>query len=163
MDKAGVDLGKSESTAGLMFVCLSRAKRVVDILIQPMPFERRFKLGDKPTFQLRLREEVRLRALAGETLTSAGCSVMSVHIYVSLVRRRVETSTPHYTNTCVKLTIVICLSFSERLAIANLSFTLINNFLHIKYVSVHGERVEIILPYYQPSDKVQIDDGEHKV
>ena len=46
---------------------------------------------------------------------------MSVYIYVSLVRRRVETPTPHYTITCVKLTIVTNLSFSERLAIANLS------------------------------------------
>ena len=48
---------------------------------------------------------------------------MSVHIYVSLEKRRVETPTPHYTNTCVKLTIVTHLSFSERIAmIANLSF-----------------------------------------
>ena len=32
------------------------------------------------------------------------------------------TPTTHYTNTCVKLTIVTDLSFSERIAIANLSF-----------------------------------------
>ena len=47
---------------------------------------------------------------------------MSVNIYVSLVRRRVETPTPHYTNTYDKLTIVVHISFSERIAIANLSF-----------------------------------------
>ena len=29
----------------------------------------------------------------------------------------------HYTNTRVKLTIVTCLSFSERIAIANLSYS----------------------------------------
>ena len=68
MDKAVVDLGKSESTAALTFVCLSRAKRLVDLLIEPMPLERLSKIGDAPTFQLQLREEVRLRALAGETL-----------------------------------------------------------------------------------------------
>ena len=50
MDKAVVDLGKSESTAGLAFVCLSRAKRLVDLLIEPMPFERLSKLGHKLTF-----------------------------------------------------------------------------------------------------------------
>ena len=72
MDKSAVDLGKSESTAGLAFVCLSRAERLVDLLIEPKPFERLSKLGDKPTFQLRLREEVRLRALAGETLHLCG-------------------------------------------------------------------------------------------
>ena len=68
MDEAVVDLGKSESTAGLTFVCLSRAKRLVDLLIEPMPLERLSKIGDTPAFQLRLREEVRLKALAGETL-----------------------------------------------------------------------------------------------
>ena len=67
-DKAIVDLGKSEFTAGLTFVCLSRAKRLVDLLIEPMPLERLSKIGETATFQLRLREEMRLRALAGETL-----------------------------------------------------------------------------------------------
>ena len=33
-----------------------------------------------------------------------------------------QTPTTHYTNTCVKLTIVTQLSFSERIAIANLSY-----------------------------------------
>ena len=41
MDKAVVDLEKSEFTAsGLTFVCLSRTKRLVDLLIEPMPLER---------------------------------------------------------------------------------------------------------------------------
>ena len=68
MDKVVVDLGKPKSTAGLTLVCLSRAKRLVDLLLEPMTFERVSRLGDKPIFQLRLREEVRLRALAGEIL-----------------------------------------------------------------------------------------------
>ena len=45
---------------------------------------------------------------------------MSVQIYVSLVRRRVEAPTPHYTNIYGKLTIVTHLSFSELMARANL-------------------------------------------
>ena len=72
MNKAVVDLGKSESTAGLTFACLSRAKRLVYFLIEPMPLERLSKIGDTPTFQLRLREEVRLNDLAGETLRLHG-------------------------------------------------------------------------------------------
>ena len=40
MDKVVVNLGKPESTAGLTFVCLSRAKRLVDLLIEPLPLER---------------------------------------------------------------------------------------------------------------------------
>ena len=35
-------------------------------------FEKLSKVGDKPTFDLRLREEVRLRDLAGETLRCNG-------------------------------------------------------------------------------------------
>ena len=72
MDKTVVDLGKSESTAGLTFVCLSRVRRLVDLLIEPMPLERLSKIGDTLTFQLPMREEVRLNALAGETLRQHG-------------------------------------------------------------------------------------------
>ena len=72
MDKAVVDLGKSKSTAGLTFVCLSRAKRLVDLLIEPMPLERLSKIGDTPTYHMRLREEVRLNNIAGETLRLHG-------------------------------------------------------------------------------------------
>ena len=72
MNKPVVDLGKPESTAGLTFVCLRHAKRRVDLLIEPMLLERLSKIGDTPTFQLRLREEVRLNALAGETLRLHG-------------------------------------------------------------------------------------------
>ena len=52
---------------------------------------------------------------------------MSVQIYVSFVRRRVEAPTTHYINTSVKLTIVTHLSFSERMAIATLSYSYISS------------------------------------
>ena len=39
-----------------------------------------------------------------------------------------QTPTTHYTSTCVKLTIVTHLSFSERIAIANLSFFIFSDF-----------------------------------
>ena len=44
-----------------------------------------------------------------------------------------QTPTTHYTNTCIKLTIVTHLSFSERIAIANLSLLII-----VYYNSVPG-------------------------
>ena len=40
IDNAVIDLEKSEATAGLIFVCLSRAKRPVGLLIESRPFER---------------------------------------------------------------------------------------------------------------------------
>ena len=52
--KAVIDLGKSDATARLVFRCLSRAKRLVDLLVEPMPFDRLPKLGDKPTRKIRL-------------------------------------------------------------------------------------------------------------
>ena len=64
--------GKVRVYSGMTFVCPSRAKRLVDLLIEPMPLERLSKVGDTPTFQLRLREEVRLDALVGETLKLHG-------------------------------------------------------------------------------------------
>ena len=58
--KAVIDLGKSEATTGLIFVCLSRAKRLVDLLVEPTSFDRLCKLGEKSTLKIRLEEEVRL-------------------------------------------------------------------------------------------------------
>ena len=52
--KAVIDLGKFEATARLAFGCLSRAKRLVDLLVEPMPFDRLSKLGDKPTLNIKL-------------------------------------------------------------------------------------------------------------
>ena len=46
-----------------------------------------------------------------------------------------QTPTTHYTNTCVKLTIVTYLSFSERIAIANLSLLPSN-------IQQHGSKEE---------------------
>ena len=47
MDKAVIDLGKSGSIAGLIF-----AEHLMDLLIEPMPFERlsTSKLGEKLPF-----------------------------------------------------------------------------------------------------------------
>ena len=52
--KAMVYLGKSEANARLAIGCLSRAKQLVDLLVEPMPFDRLSKLGDKPTQNVRL-------------------------------------------------------------------------------------------------------------
>ncbi|CAN0477798.1 unnamed protein product, partial [Ascophyllum nodosum] len=50
MDKAVIDLGKSEATAGITFVCFSRAKRLGDLLVESMPFERLLKLCENIRF-----------------------------------------------------------------------------------------------------------------
>lgn len=46
MKKAVMILGKSEATAGLTFMCFSRARCLVDLSVEPMPFDGRlFQLG----------------------------------------------------------------------------------------------------------------------
>ena len=52
--KAVIYRGKSEATPRLAFGCFSRAKRLVDPLVEPMPFDRLYKLGDKSTLKVRL-------------------------------------------------------------------------------------------------------------
>ena len=40
LDKADIDLHPKEACTGLSFVCLSRAKRLVDLIVVPMRFNR---------------------------------------------------------------------------------------------------------------------------
>ncbi|CAB1099498.1 unnamed protein product [Ectocarpus sp. CCAP 1310/34] len=65
--KAVIDLGPKEACTGLTFVCLSRAKRLVDLMVEPMSFDRIGNLGNSPTMKARLQEEVRLGELAQST------------------------------------------------------------------------------------------------
>ena len=46
-------LGKSEATARLAFGCLSRAKRLVDLLVDTMPLDSLSELGAKSTLKIR--------------------------------------------------------------------------------------------------------------
>ncbi|CAB1107124.1 unnamed protein product [Ectocarpus sp. CCAP 1310/34] len=65
--KAVIDLGPKEACTGLTFVCLSRAKRLVDLIVEPMSFDRIGNLGNSSTMKGRLQEEVRLGELARTT------------------------------------------------------------------------------------------------
>ena len=53
-----------EACMGLTFVCLSRAKRLADLMVEPMSFDRIGNLGNSSTMKARLQEEVRLVELA---------------------------------------------------------------------------------------------------
>jgi len=67
LDKAVIDLGPKEACTGLTFVCLSRAKRLVDL-----SFDRIGNLGNSSTMKARLQEEVRLVELAQSTRVRYG-------------------------------------------------------------------------------------------
>ena len=51
----------------LLSSVFSRAKRLVDLMVEPMSFDRIGNLGNSTTMKARLQEEVRLVALAQST------------------------------------------------------------------------------------------------
>ena len=67
LDDAVIDLGPKEACAGLAFVCLSRAKRLVDLIVEPMSFDRIGNLGNSSMMNARLQEDVRFVELAQST------------------------------------------------------------------------------------------------
>ena len=78
LDKVVIDLGPKEACTGLTFVCLSRAKRLVDLIVEPMSFDRIGNLGSSSTMKARLQEEVRLVELArGTRVTYTDMGVFS--------------------------------------------------------------------------------------
>ena len=70
LQKAVIDIGKAELSAGCTFVALSRVKSLEDILIQPMSFERLQAIARAKYLQDRKDEELRLQHLATSTQQS---------------------------------------------------------------------------------------------
>ena len=72
LDKAVIDLGPTEACTGLTFVCLSRAKRLVDLIVELMSFDRICNLGNSSTIRLvELAQSTRVR-YTGMGVFSAG-------------------------------------------------------------------------------------------
>ena len=61
------DLGPKEACTGLTFVCFSRAERLVDLMVEPMSFDRIGYFGNSSTMKARLQKEVRLVEFAQNT------------------------------------------------------------------------------------------------
>ena len=64
LQKAWIDIGKSERTAGVSYVAISRAKTLSPCVIEPMTYERLTSLKSSANLQFRLEEENRLDRLA---------------------------------------------------------------------------------------------------
>ena len=58
---------KRQACTGLTFVCLSWAKRLVDLVVEPMSLDRIGNLGKSSTMKAKLQEEVRLVEIAQGT------------------------------------------------------------------------------------------------
>jgi ATP-dependent DNA helicase PIF1 len=67
LPKAWIDIGKSERTAGVSYVAISRAKTLSSCVIEPMTYERLTSLKSSASLQFRLEEENRLDRLARTT------------------------------------------------------------------------------------------------
>lgn len=70
LPKAWIDIGKSERTAGVSYVAISRVKTLSSCVIEPMTFDRLTSINKSTSLQFKLDEEVRLDNLAHETCRS---------------------------------------------------------------------------------------------
>ena len=68
LDRAWIDLGKSERSLGMSYVALSRVRNLEDIVIEPLSLERLTSIGKGANFERRKQEELRLNTLAISTL-----------------------------------------------------------------------------------------------
>ena len=67
LPKAWTDIGKSEGTAGVSYVAISRVKSVESCVVEPMTYERLTSLKSSANLQYRLEEENRLDQLGQAT------------------------------------------------------------------------------------------------
>ena len=67
LPKAWIDIGKSEKTAGISYVAISRVKSLTSWIIEPMTYERLTSLKSSANLQYTLEEESRLDQLAQTT------------------------------------------------------------------------------------------------
>ena len=82
LNKAVVDLGKKEFSAGLTFVACSRVRQLKDLLfVTPFPFQRVANLASSYRHSERLHEEKRLQTLCNKQLSDKVISSTSpVHV-----------------------------------------------------------------------------------
>ena len=67
LSKTWIDIGKTERTAGVSYVAISRVKTLASCVIEPMTYERLTSLKSPANLQYRLEEEDRLNQLAQAT------------------------------------------------------------------------------------------------
>ena len=70
LPKAWIDIGKSERTAGVSYVAISRVKTLSSCIIEPMTYQRLTSLKSSVNLQFRLQEEDRLHHFAEITRSS---------------------------------------------------------------------------------------------
>ena len=63
----GIDVGKKETTLGMTYVALSRARNLSS-LIEPMTYDRLSSIKKVESLKYRLNEENRLQAIANLTV-----------------------------------------------------------------------------------------------
>lgn len=64
LPKVWIDLGSSEKSPGLTYVALSRVRKLQDLIVEPMSYERLTSISNSANFQYRISEEHRLHDIA---------------------------------------------------------------------------------------------------
>lgn len=73
LNKAWIDLGKSENFTGMTYVALSRVRNLSDLVVEPMTLERLQAPKKSPNLHFRIMEEQRLNKISKTTV---------FHIYI---------------------------------------------------------------------------------
>ena len=68
LEKALNDVGKKETTLGMTYVALSRARNLSSLIIEPMTYDRLSSIKKVESLKYRLNEENRLQAIANLTV-----------------------------------------------------------------------------------------------
>ena len=84
LNKAVIDLVKSEISAGSTFVAVSRLCKLEHGLFQPMTFDRLKKIGQSKRFGERKTEEARLHQLWSTTQSCTHLNVQIINVMQAL-------------------------------------------------------------------------------
>ena len=68
LEKAWIELGKTEKISGLSYVALSRVRKLCCLIIEVIPFDRLKNIKKAKTLGFRVAEENRLHRLAAQTM-----------------------------------------------------------------------------------------------
>lgn len=85
LDKVFIDLGRHEKTTGLSYVAISRVRKLDDLLIEPMSFERLTSIKKNKNLKYRLEEEKRLQYLAISTKNHFTVSEIANNTYAEFL------------------------------------------------------------------------------
>ena len=80
LDKAVIDIGKSERATGCTYVAISRLRSLQDLIVEPMSFDRLLSIRNSKRLAERIKDEQHLQELA--VVTASYSFLYSCNLFV---------------------------------------------------------------------------------